>query len=400
LLTFSRAQTGASSTALLSDNTTWATYAADVPRFHGSAQRLLIEGQRTNEVRNPRAEGAVTGSPGTMPTHWSTTLPTGVSREVVGYSTRNGIPGIELRFFGTVTSGANVVIDPETTTAIAATPSQQWTASCFAMLVAGSMTGFTNFGIGHTSRNSGGSSVSGNSTSTGTLTGTVVRLTKTHTTSSDPSVTYVQPRISGAVTVGATLECTIWLAVPQMEQAAFASTPILPPAGTPGASTRGADIVSASLTTLGFPANGACTILWRGSIPQNAPSGISQSIAAINDGSTNNMLAMLNGAGGSSILPRRVLAGSAASGSSAGSMVAGTPFNAGMTCSNGRVAVSFNGNTPTAVTGGPTSGLSLFSLGGLPGGQSMLFGTTELLRVMPYEVSDATLAALVAALPT
>jgi hypothetical protein len=88
------------------------------------------------------------------------------------------------------------------------------------------------------------------------------------------------------------------------------------------------------------------------------------------------------------------------SGSSAGSMTAGTVFRAGMTCSDGRVAVSFDGNAATAVTGGPTSGLTLLSLGSLPGGLSSMFGETRYLRVIPDAVPDATLAALVAAMPT
>jgi hypothetical protein len=400
-LTLSRAQvSGVRSTGLGADDLTWAEYDADVPRFHGSAQRLLIEGQRTNQVRNPRAEGAVAGTPGIMPTNWSTMLPTGISREVVGYSTRNGIPGIELRFFGTVTSGTNLTIDPETTTAIVATPSQQWTSSCFAMLVAGSMAGFTNFGIGHTSRTSGGAAVSGNSTSTGTLTGTMARFTKTHTTSSDPTTARVQPRIDGTVTVGATLECTMWLAEPQIEQAPFASTPILPPVGTPGASTRGADIVTASLASLGIPASGTCTVLWSGMLPQSSPAGLDQTLLTLSDGTDSNRIRLRNTSGGNSIVGGRVTGGSAADAATVGTMTPGTPFRAGLTHNGaGRAAFSVNGGAAQAVTGAPTAFTNLH-LGNNVSGTAPMFGQTAYLRVIPDAVPDETLAALVAAMPT
>jgi hypothetical protein len=39
---------------------------------------------------------------------------------------------------------------------------------------------------------------------------------------------------------------------PQLELGPAASTPILPPSGSPGASTRGADLVTASLAALGI----------------------------------------------------------------------------------------------------------------------------------------------------
>ena len=69
-LTLSRAQTGGVQSSAIADNgSSVALYGADTPRFTGSAQRLLIEGQRTNSIRNPRCEGAVAGTPGTAPTN-------------------------------------------------------------------------------------------------------------------------------------------------------------------------------------------------------------------------------------------------------------------------------------------------------------------------------------------
>lgn len=383
---------GAKATVLGSDGTTWAEAEADAARFYGTARRLRIEGERTNGVRNPRAEGASAGTPGTMPTNWSTVLPSGVTREVVGYSTRNGIPGIELRFSGTATAG-NIVIEPETTTGIVAAPSQRWTSSVFAMLVAGTLTGVTSFGIGHTARTSGGASVTGNSTGSGTIGGTMSRLTKTHGLGSDGTIARVQPRIVAPVTATA-IDFTVWLGDPGMEQAPFASTPIRPASGSPAASTRGADIVTATL------ADGASVILADVMIPQAAPAGVDQVVLQLDDGTDANRVAIVNPAGGLTLVVRRTTASSTVSSSSLGSFVAGTPFRIGLMADGaGRAVGRLNSGTMQAVTGAPTSGLTTLRLGNNAAGTSPLNGELGNVLAGAGALHDRLFALLAAAGP-
>jgi hypothetical protein len=66
---------------------------------------LLVEPARTNGVRNPRAEGAVAGNPGTAPTNWAIGGANGIAAQIVGTGTENGMPYVAVRFTGTVPSG-------------------------------------------------------------------------------------------------------------------------------------------------------------------------------------------------------------------------------------------------------------------------------------------------------
>ena len=83
---------------------------ADVARFDYdpitlSPLGLLIEASRTNQVRNPRAEGSTAGTPGTMPTNWAVSAAP-LSSSVVGTGSENGIPYFDLRIFGTSGTGS------------------------------------------------------------------------------------------------------------------------------------------------------------------------------------------------------------------------------------------------------------------------------------------------------
>jgi hypothetical protein len=211
---------------------------------------------------------------------------------------------------------------------------------------------------------------------------------------------YVQPHVLITVTIGSTIDLTVWVGWPQMEQVTFASTPILPPVGTPGVSTRGADIVTASLASLGIPASGACTVLWSGMLPQAPPTGLDQTLLTLSDGTDSNRIRLRNTSGGNSIVGGRVTGGSAADAATVGTMTPGTPFRAGLTHNGaGRAAFNFNGGATQFVTGAPTAFTNLH-LGNNVSGTAPMFGQTAYLRVIPDAVPDETLAALVAAMPT
>jgi hypothetical protein len=202
-----------------------------------------------------------------------------------------------------------------------------------------------------------------------------------------------------AVVAGA-VDISLDLFWPQLEQAAFASTPIIPPIDTPGASTRGADLVSASLSDLGVGGNGACTVLWTGRIPQNAPASADQAIFQLDTGATTDRHFVFNAAGGATIQLVCQVSGSTVGSGTAGTMTAGTLFRLGLSADGaGRVALCFNGATPVAVTGAASSALTRLLVGTGTGSDEM-FGETTRFAVLPFAMPDAELQAAVAAFPS
>ena len=221
---------------------------------------------------------------------------------------------------------------------------------------------------------------------TGTLAGTGVndRVTLTFT----PTAGSLTLTVAGSITL------------PQLELGPFASTPILPPVGTPGAATRGTDILTAPLSALGIADNGACAVLWRG-VFSATNLGTQQSIASVEDGSNNRYEIRLGAAGIPEII--RVTAAAPSSANFGG--VAPTPgdtIRAGMSIDGaGRLAgvvVGYNSGAALAVTGGPTSGLTTFRHGtSQTGAARAMWGETHTLTVLPRVLSDAELQAAVAA---
>ncbi len=111
VVTFSRSQVSSFSTATNATGSL-VEYAADVPRFNGSSTRLLIEGQRTNSLRNPRLEGGVAGSPGTYPTNVSrpTTL-RGCTQTLIFPGATSGHTPMDWALSGTATSAGSIALN-------------------------------------------------------------------------------------------------------------------------------------------------------------------------------------------------------------------------------------------------------------------------------------------------
>ena len=365
----------------------WTPFAANAPRFVGTPRALLIEGQRTNLNTNPRAEGAVAGTPGTRPTGWPT-IPSGVSTEIVGTVTVGGVPGLLVRFFGvpSTTTGQQFTIGGAPDVVVAGTVVSN---SAFVRLHSGSL---VNINAGVFNFRAGSSETGLDFTPSATL----QRVTNTRTLVSTSSGTMLRWNYVDTVTA---VDFTLFVGWPQREHAAFASSPILPAVGTPAASTRGADLVSATLASLGIGDNGACTVLGTIMIPQNAPATASQILFQIDDGSESNRYQVRNSAGGAFVLASRTIGG-ASSDASGFAVTAGTVFRFGASIDgDGRIAASVSGAAALAVAGGATSGLATLRIGSNASGVANLHGEVGSLRVLPYALSDAALAARVAALP-
>lgn len=391
LVTLTRAEPASRSTAPGADGASWAEGMADTPHFAGIARRLLLGGARGNGIRNPRAEGAQAGNPGTLPLNWTTSMPAGVSREVVGTGSEGGIAYVALRFLGTAGAAGPLSVTFESLTQLAGVPGEVWTISAFARRVAGTAPGGGLLLV--IERDAAGtflSSGQGTATpGTGALASQRFSLARLL---SNAGTQRVSARFDLAtVTAGAVVDVTWRVGWPQLEKAAFASTPILPLAGSPAASARGADLVSAGFASL-FP-SGAGTLLLSAVLPQAAPSAADQTLLQLDDGTDANRLTLRNQGGGLSIGLLRALAGATAT-AVAGTMTAGTPFRIAAAFNAGRLAASLEGGAVVAVGGGPTSGLTTLRIGNRADAAAATFGEIGGLTALPFAVPDGALPSL------
>ena len=389
-LTFSRAQaSGAVATGLAMDGTTWTSYAADVPRFVSPANGLLIGGQRTNRVRNPRGEGVTVGtigSGGAMPTNYSLNAG-GLAVDIVATGTTNGVSWVRYRAYGTSTSTA-LIITFDTTFAIPASASQTWSGSWFYRLVDAPLPPLSHF-TRISSRDSGGAALANGSVAF-TPTATFQRFDRAQALSSSGSTAYVTFAYSTSNTTGAAYDWTFEIGWPQIELGAFASTPMLPVVGTPAASTRGADLVTATLTSLSIPATGACTLLWSGVMAQTAPAGSNQTFFETGDGTFNNRVAVAVSANSANIVGYRAAAGAFVATGTVGTMAANVDLRVGQTITgSGGYSISVNGGAVVTGSGAPTSGLNQLRLGSAATGTAALFGLTASTLLLPPMSADA-----------
>lgn len=218
--------TRASTKNVLGSNGLYQSVANNVPAFEfnadGTYRGLLVEPAATNSIRNNTQVGAVAGTPGTLPTNWSVTL-AGLSQEVVGTGSENGVDYIDLRLFGTA-SGVAADVRFETTTGIVAANAQTWTQSYWLKVVA-SPTPPVGYFHQMFERTSAGAFVTSGSTST-TVSATLSRLSFTRTLSGGATVERVQPTFGITLVNGATYDFTIRIGLPQMEQSAVATSVI------------------------------------------------------------------------------------------------------------------------------------------------------------------------------
>ncbi|CAH1671217.1 phage head spike fiber domain-containing protein [Chelatococcus asaccharovorans] len=214
----------------------------DAPRFEyrfnsGIADGLLLEGARTNAIRNSILTGVapgVIGSGGAWPTNWQNGGASGLTRTMSAPYQYRGMTCIDVRYAGTATDTGGYPLIFEPPSVIAASSGQNWTMSAYLALVAGSMANITNFRFYIPPQPSG---VAAASTSiVPELTSELKRFAFSFSFAT--AITHIQPRFAMNHAVGAAIDFTLRVGLPQMELGAFSSSPI---ATETGAVERGAD---------------------------------------------------------------------------------------------------------------------------------------------------------------
>ena len=243
LVTFTRSSSG----TFVDSAGVLQTAATDVPRFDhnpttGESLGLLVEEQRTNSIRNNTMVGAVAGTPGTLPTNWPFQAGTnGLAVSIVGTGTESGIAYLDWKISGTTTALATADISFERAAALTG---QAWTSSVYVKLVSGSLSAVTTTFIRLVEEDASTNFVAGSSgsitlpttASLGTQRGSFTR-----TLSGGATTAFVRTNLAVTVSSGATVDFTLRIGLPQLEQGAFATSPIL----TSGAAvTRNADVAS------------------------------------------------------------------------------------------------------------------------------------------------------------
>jgi hypothetical protein len=261
------------------------------PRFDhnpttGESLGLLVEEQRTNSIRNNTMVGAVAGTPGTLPTNWvESIIATGLTRQVVGTGTSNGVTYIDVKVSGTTSNANGWSIFFDASTQIAASSGQAWAGAAYVAIIAGSTANITDSRIRIVERNSGGGYITENNVSYAAATASLINNRFSLARTFGATAAFVQYGLYFQAASGAAIDITLRIGLPQLELGAFA-TSVIPT--TTAAVTRSADV--ASITGSAFSSwyrQDEGTVLMDGT-----NSALSTTAFAFSDGTINNRLQM------------------------------------------------------------------------------------------------------------
>lgn len=401
-LTFSRSQPSNSvSTGVSSDGFNWNTFAADVPRFVGTARRLLIGGQRTNGIRNPRFLGTVAGSPGTLPTNSSLSSAAGLSREIVGVFTEYNVTYIRFRITGThlgVTEALALDFLPDINSIAGFTQGVFASTSMFVRLAAGSLPASSG-GVRLVIEERDASSTVSFRSNNITITGALQRYSYSVSAANGASLN-ARGRLWVYINPGAVCDFTLDIGWPQTEIGSITSTPILPAPNTSLESTRGGDFITASGSKFSslFPNLTSGTIFACFNI-QNVTSSEFQNLIQVDNGTGANRYLLRLDPSVAEIRLYRVTNGAGSSAQSGGVAVSGNTFAVGMTFDTvaGTSNISVNGAAVVGQSSGPTS-VNILRIGSSINTQN-LFGEISFLRTLPFAVSNSELQSYTSSLP-
>ena len=271
---------------VLGSGGSYVSYATDEPAFEfnsdGSYKGLLVEPASTNEIRNGSATGSTTGvigSGGALPTNWADGGAGGLTREIIGTGTENGVAYIDIKASGTASSTTSGFYF-EGITQISTADGETWTLSAFIKNVdTTSLYDSANFlYVNYDSTNAFVDSDSESITPTTDL----VRY-EANITLSGATIATTRPGISFNLTIGNTYDYTIRIGWIQMEESPIATSPI--PTTSASVTRTKDDITLGSASSLIGQSEGTLyvEVYFR-------QTGLDQRILQASDGSGNNRI--------------------------------------------------------------------------------------------------------------
>lgn len=370
--------------------------AANVPRLDygptpgGVPLGLLIEEARTNCVQNPRGEGAqigVWGGGGSGGTGWIVNVINGTAPTVstAGFGVEDGIPYVDVRVVST--APGYISFDEHSITS-------------------GSSSGYVYYFSGYL-RMSGGSPANVVGVNTDVYFsggGGNSRVALNYTASSLAAGRFAVPtqattgaysfRCAVSISYTAGMDITLRFGAQQLELGAFATSLILPPVGSPGVSTRAADVATMPVGSwFNFTAGAVVTEVMF-SAP-STPAGVRQGLYIISDGSYNNCISAFSDSGGNSVFCQ-ITAGS--TNQISGQAKAGyttSPISHGLSWSAASEADAVSGISHTQAGVAIPVGVNILRLGqgAAPGGW-YLNGHLGRFRYWPHALSVNQLVSL------
>jgi hypothetical protein len=210
-----------------------------------------IEEARTNYLRNSCCMAAVVGTPGTLPTNWSVVTTGGLTTNVFTAGVpspnvlfENGVPCVDIQVTGTAT-GTSYQLAFEVNNNISSSNGQAWSHSAFLKLVGGSFANVTQLQLQTASYSNVPALLTTYTTNIANPTGSPLQQQRFggSLTIADASVSYVRPGIGFTCSIGAAINFTIRIGLPQLENGGFVTSPIATwaNAGTPSSLGRNAD---------------------------------------------------------------------------------------------------------------------------------------------------------------
>jgi hypothetical protein len=347
---------------------------------------LLIEEQRTNGIRNNTMQGAVAGTPGTLPTNWGNNIAVGLTQEIVGTGTENGITYVDWRLSGTATATSQIIF--ESNTQITAASGQAWAGTAYVKLQAGALTNITDTQMCIREGAAAGGFVRDEIVNfTPTSAALNISRRTVQVTSANASTERVNLRIF-VVSAGA-IDITLRVGLPQLEQGAFA-TSVIPTTTT--ALTRNADVASMTGTNFSSWYNASeGTVYFNGATATT----VSPAMWSISNGTATGELLQLNQTSGG-VVRFSVFNASVAQAAITTSLtaIANTVFQNASAYKVNDFASSSNAGTVGTDTSGTVPVPDRLLLMQSGSGFTVFTGTIRSIRYYPTRVTNAQLVAL------
>jgi hypothetical protein len=399
IVTFTRASTG----TYFNSAGTLTTAAINEARFDFNpstlaAQGLLIEESRTNSIRNNTMQGAVAGTPGTLPFNWTLAIntTTGLTSQVVGTGTDSGINYIDLRLSGTAAGTGSVDVFFEPANGVAALTGQTWTLSTYWKLQAGSWTGMSNPTLYLYEYTSAIAFIAARAVSVSLPTTSAIstqRTTGAMTLAGGATTAYARPLIKIDIANGAAVDFTLRIGLPQLELGAFA-TSVIPTTTT--ALTRAADVASVNTLAPWYNAS-AGTLYVQGILVGGTAATFPHQTALVGSNANNDSIGVNWGANaGPMRWGVRVGAASQADINAGSSKSAGSSYKVAGRYATNDFQVAVDGTLGTPDTTGSLPTITALSLGGPVSFQVSASVWLQRVTYYPRSLANADLQAITA----